>query len=474
MEEFMKTDALIRMIPGEEYTPYSLARKLNAIVLLESSSLKKGRERYSLLLIREAFRLTQVNKDIFLKRPAETKKFKVLSKAKDILDLAQYFANQHKAIAQDFPYPAGGIGYLSYEFARFCDKINFHEQTDPLQLPDASFLFGHVFIVFDHYTDLLILIGLNYKEAEIDLNLALEELENSLSKPGREQDSDANSLVQTNIVSEKSREAVFLETVAEIRHEIISGNLLQAVPSRRLEVKSELEAIEAYRFLRRNNPSPYLFYIDFTDYQLFGASPETHVRVKNGIALMHPIAGTRKRGTDQHQDNALEEDLLADPKEQAEHLMLVDLARNDLGRVCKPGTVMVNSFMNVERYSHVMHLVSEVQGELAQRFNGVDALRATFPAGTVSGAPKIRAIEILSKHEPFQRRFYAGALGYLEPGGSLDTCIMIRCALKIKDRFILQAGAGVVYDSTPERELAETSEKLAAMCASINLEQGEE
>jgi anthranilate synthase component 1 len=252
----------------------------------------------------------------------------------------------------------------------------------------------------------------------------------------------------------------------------VAGNLLQGVLSRRLEVRTRLPALEAYRNLRSVNPSPYLFYLDFDRFQLFGASPEVHVKVKKGTVTVRPIAGTRPRGRDDREELALEKELLADEKERAEHLMLVDLARNDIGRVCRPGSVRVTESMAVERYSHVIHMVSQVQGELTAGRNGIDAVRATFPAGTVSGAPKIRAIETIDALEPFRRGFYAGIVGYVEPGGSLDTCITIRSAVKIGDRLVLQAGAGIVYDSVPEREYEETENKLRALTVAAGLSVG--
>jgi len=193
--------------------------------------------------------------------------------------------------------------------------------------------------------------------------------------------------------------------------------------------------------------------------------------VKDKEVRIRPIAGTRKRGTSREEDRQLERELLSDPKEKAEHLMLVDLARNDIGRVCEPGTVKLSEYMGIERYSHVMHIVSEAQGQLAEGKSGVDAIRATFPAGTVSGAPKIRAIETIDRLEPVPRRFYAGLLGYMEPEGNLDTCITIRSAVKRGDRLFMQAGAGIVYDSKPEREFEETEEKLAALARAVGVEE---
>jgi anthranilate synthase component 1 len=219
-----------------------------------------------------------------------------------------------------------------------------------------------------------------------------------------------------------------------------------------------------YRRLRSQNPSPYLFLLDFDDYQLVGASPESIVRVRDGIASIRPIAGTRRRGKNTAEDEQLKQELLEDPKELSEHLMLVDLARNDLGRVSVPGSVHVTRNMDVEYFSHVMHIVSDVVGQIDPvAYRPIDVLKSAFPAGTVSGAPKIAAIERLSELETEERSFYGGAVGYIEPDGDLDFCISIRCALKKQSAWILQAGAGIVYASTPEREWEETEEKLAVL-----------
>jgi len=273
------------------------------------------------------------------------------------------------------------------------------------------------------------------------------------------------------VVPQNNDREAFYGCVEAVRQQIIKGNLLQGVLSRRVVLKTPMPAIEAYRTLRRINPSPYMFFLDFQDFQLFGSSPEVHVKVKDRKALIRPLAGTRRRGVTPEEDRELEKELLADEKERAEHLMLVDLARNDLGRVCDPGTVEVPEFMEVERYSHVMHIVSQVEGRLRTDSSGLDALRATFPAGTVSGAPKIRAIEVIDSLEPEKRSFYAGVVAYVESDGSLDSCITIRSALKQGERMILQAGAGVVYDSVPEREFMETEAKLGALAGAIGYQE---
>jgi len=464
-------DRALTEIPGDKFTPLGLALKLGARALLESASFQKGRERYSILLLKEAFTLQQEGEELRVLKDSGREGWKRQPVGEgDILDALAGYAAEHADFRPSFPFPAGGVGYLAYEYARRFDTVRFRERDDPLGLPEACFLFGHLYLVYDHYTERITLVGLNYREHRIDLERAMQE---TVARIG---DLDFNFLTErrtthpAEILREAGEPESFLEGVRRLKEEITAGNLLQGVLSRRLSVRTSLPALEAYRSLRSLNPSPYLFYLDFDRFQLFGASPEVHVKVKGGKVTLRPIAGTRRRGSSEAEELALERELLRDEKERAEHLMLVDLARNDLGRVAAPGSVRVTESMAVEKYSHVMHLVSQVEGELAPGKTGLDAVRATFPAGTVSGAPKIRAIQTVDALEPHRRGFYAGIVGYVEPGGSLDTCITIRSCVKLRDRLILQAGAGVVYDSRPERELEETEEKLAALLAASGLE----
>ncbi|MFW6211474.1 MAG: chorismate-binding protein [Spirochaetota bacterium] len=463
-----RTDTVIKILPGERFTPYTLARKLNAVAVLESSSFHKGRERYSLLMIKEAFRLEQRGRELAIW--IGKKRRVVKSDVKDILDVMLYFANQHSQPHQDFPFPAGGIGYLSYEFAAYCDTIRMTQKRDPLNLPDAAFLYGHVYIVFDHYTDLIYLIGLNYNEHEVNLSAELKKIEKEITDLNFNYLQPEDATKAPAVSSSSDEKEWYEQGVRDIQSEIVKGNLLQAVLSRRVEIETDLPALEAYRRLRTANPAPYLFYLNFGAYELFGSSPEVHVKLKEDHVTIRPIAGTRRRGADRAEDLALEKELLADEKEQAEHLMLVDLARNDIGRVCVPGTVQVTASSVVERYSHVMHIVSQVEGTISEGKTGADLIRATFPAGTVSGAPKIRAIEVLDRIEQVPRRFYSGLVGYMEPGGGVDTCITLRTGLKMGQKMVLQAGAGIVYDSQPEREYVETQEKLAALVRAAGVE----
>ena len=466
MREKMK----IKRITGDKFTPFGLARKLNAKVILESSSLSKGRTRYSMLLIDEAFRIIQERSDELVLKIDRGWKKMPMEKGRDILHVVERIAAEHDSREYDFPVPAGGLGYLTFEFAKYCDSMIFPERIDPLGLPEAAFIFGHIFLIFDHYTDEIIILGLNYDEHEIDLDKAIKDCEQRIL------DFNFNYMVEEKknasgkIVNEKETEEVYKSYVTFIKEEIRKGNLLQCVPSRRLTVESEMDALEAYRNLRSANPSPYLFYIDFDEYQLFGSSPEVHVKIHHDRVFIRPIAGTRRRGHTPGEDMHLEEELLNDEKERAEHTMLVDLARNDLGRVCKPGSVQVTASMVVERYSKLMHIVSQVEGDLIPGKTQGDVIRATFPAGTVSGAPKIQAVNTIASIEKLPRTFYAGLVGYLEPNGQLDTCITIRSALKKGNCFYLQAGGGIVADSTPERELEETKEKLRATALALGIQ----
>jgi len=467
---------IIKTVSGEHYTPYALFRKLEARCLLESASFGRGKARHSIILVREAFRVTQRGDEIFFEGTGMEDRH-APPDAVDILDVLKGLADQHSGLRADFPVPAGGIGYLSYEYASRFDDVRLRPKSAGIDIPEASFIFGDLFLVFDHYTDTISILALHYDGLDADLERDVHVLERRIH------DLDFNYLTPLPstmscipLVRDREKER-YKDGVSRIRKEIRKGNILQGVLSRKLVLRTELPALEAYRRLRSLNPSPYMFFLDYGEFQLFGASPEMHVKVKDDRVIIRPIAGTRRRGATRDEDRALEKDLLTDEKERAEHLMLVDLARNDIGRVCVPGTVKVSEFMGIEHYSHVMHIVSQAEGTLDRQradgsggFEGIDAIRKTFPAGTVTGAPKIRAMEIIDGLEPEQRGFYAGLVGYLEPGGSLDTCITIRSALKRDDLLILQAGAGIVYDSVPEREYDETTAKLAALTKSLGME----
>lgn len=458
-----RTDSVYVALPSERYTPFSLAKKLGAKAILESASFAHGRDRYSTLMVDEAFRVRQNENDVSIVVEGTEK---VVLKDGDILDYLLKIANENTVPPNQIPIPAAGIGYLGYEFCARCDTIHLAKQVDELNIPECEFIVGHIYIVFDHFTEKMHLFALNYEEHEIDLNKAIENVKERLC------DLDFSYLAPQKKVkkSEKSTDLKqshdeYTKKVAELQKRIIAGDIVQAVPSRRVQFESDIEAMEIYRRLRTVNPSPYLFYIDYGTHQLIGASPESLVRVRDGIANIHPIAGTRRRGKNEAEDILLMNELKSDPKERAEHLMLVDLARNDLGRVCKAGSVNTVKYMECELYSHVIHLVSDVQGQVSIGKKAIEVLRSSFPAGTVSGAPKISAIEILSGLEKIKRRFYAGAVGYIESDGDLDFCIAIRCCLKQGEKISLQAGGGIVAASNATREFEETNEKLGAVRA---------
>lgn len=492
-----RTDSIYFSIPCDRYTPFSLARKIGASAILESASFARGRERYSILLLEPAFHIVQDDEGVaFLidgrRLPYRGKNetgetiapgSRVLH-TPDILDALVYVASQNDMSvihnedgtesSNTIPVPASGLGYLSYEFAARCDTINLCAQTDELHIPESEFVAGHLYVVFDHFTEKIHVFALNYNEHQIDLEKAVSDLKKRLNDMDFTYLSEPEEACKVRTITDlKQSEREYKEKVESIKKEIIAGNLLQAVPSRRLQIECDNSALEIYRRLRAVNPSPYLFYIDFGERQLIGSSPESLVRVRDGVASIRPIAGTRRRGKNSLEDEELKAELLNDAKERAEHLMLVDLARNDLGRVCTNGSVEVTRFMEVELFSHVMHIVSDVQGKVAAGLKPIQVLRAAFPAGTVSGAPKISAIEILSKIEKTKRRFYAGAVGYIQSNGDLDFCIAIRCALKQAKVWSLQAGGGIVYDSNADREWEETNEKLRALRTIFEENKGE-
>ncbi len=484
-----RTDSIYFSLPCDRYTPFSLARKIGAKAILESASFARGKERYSILMTEEAFHIIQDDEGIAFIIDGRRLPFNGKNETgetiapgsrvlhtPDILDALLYIAQQNdlshiktedgSLVPNSIPVPASGLGYLSYEFCARCDTITLAPQTDELHIPESEFIAGHLYIIFDHFTEKLHVFALNYNEHQIDLDAAVEKLKRRLNDMDFSYLEPPEQAQEVKTITDLKRsEEEYKEKVIELKKRIVAGDLLQAVPSRRLQLECGNSALEIYRRLRSVNPSPYLLYLDFGERQLIGSSPESLVRVRDGIASIRPIAGTRRRGKNNAEDELLKQELINNEKEKAEHLMLVDLARNDLGRVCENGSVNVARFMDVELFSHVMHIVSDVQGKVKKDFKQIQVLRAAFPAGTVSGAPKINAIQILSQLEKTKRRFYAGAVGYIQSNGDLDFCIAIRCALKQGKTWSLQAGGGIVYDSDPDREWEETNEKLGALKA---------
>lgn len=368
----------------------------------------------------------------------------------------------------------GAVGYLAYETVNRFEKLPSPE-SDPLGLPEALFMFVDTLLIFDHVTHRIKVLSHVHLDGDIETAYQkavdrIDDLVNRLSQPlpqSRHYKASSGPVVDSKPVSNLSREE-FESGVLKIKEYITAGEAIQVVLSQRLAQPTRATPFEIYRALRTINPSPYMFFLDLKDFHIIGASPEILVRVEDGMVMTRPLAGTRPRGETPAEDDSLEKELRSDEKERAEHIMLVDLGRNDIGRVSQPGTVNVSDLMNVERYSHVMHMVTHVQGRLRDDLTAFDALRACFPAGTVSGAPKVRAMEIIAELEPEKRGPYAGAAGYFSFSGNMDMAIAIRTMVMTKGIAYTQAGCGIVYDSLPEREYEETLNKARALLKAIS------
>lgn len=408
-----------------------------------------------------------------------------LSFKKDLLEIIKREMERYRPVSlSGLPrFFGGAVGYLGYDIVRFFEKIP-DSGREGLGLPDLLFMITDTLLIFDSLAQKIKVVSNAYihdgdtenayEEAKGKIENIIERLKTPLYPPlprgelkgGYHESGIMNPAltIESNITKED-----FENMVRKAKDYIASGDIIQVVLSQRFQKDVSVPPFEIYRALRVINPSPYMYFLRFGDNSMIGSSPEILVRLEGETLEERPIAGTRKRGSTEEEDNALEEELLKDPKEMAEHIMLVDLGRNDLGRVSEIGTVRMKELMMVERYSHVMHIVSDVEGILADGKDAYDVLRACFPAGTVSGAPKIRAMEIIEELEPARRGPYAGAVGYFSFSGNMDTCITIRTII-IKDGIAyIQAGAGIVADSEPEREYYETLNKAKGMFKAIEM-----
>jgi len=356
---------------------------------------------------------------------------------------------------------AGAFGYVSYDSVRFFEKIP-DIKAKKIGCLDMYFLFPSKIAVFDNYTGRVKFIGISPLEAQAFEGIRELKLLLRFPIPSTRRREGFVEGVDLSVSKKK-----FENMVDQAKKYIENGDVIQVVLSQRFSVSIDAESTDVYRALRLVNPSPYMFHFDFPEYSLIGSSPETMVKIKNGGVYLKPIAGTRPRGKTKEDDENLEKELLSDEKELAEHVMLVDLARNDLGRVAEIGSVVVDDFMKVERYSHVMHIVSSVKGKLRKGLNEFDVFASCFPAGTVVGAPKIRAMEIIEELEEEKREFYAGGTGYFSFNGDMDFCITIRSLLMRGNTLYFQAGAGIVADSIPEKEYYETVNKAKAIIEAI-------
>jgi anthranilate synthase component I len=387
--------------------------------------------------------------------------------------LKQLMGEYHPVEVEGLPrFFGGAVGYLTYDMVRFFERLP-DQTVDDLSVPDAMFMITDTIVIFDHMLQKIKVVSnalidgppqKAYQEAIAKIDRLIARLRQPVPPRSRRQP----PLEPATLTSNFTREA-YERVVERAKEYIRAGDIIQVVPSQRFEAPIGVEPFEIYRALRTVNPSPYMFYLKFRDLRLIGSSPEVNVRLEGSLIELRPLAGTRRRGRDAAEDLDIAAELMQDPKERAEHIMLVDLGRNDVGRVAKIGSVKVTELLQVEKYSHVMHLVSHVVGELAEGKDCYDVMRATFPQGTVSGAPKIRAMEIIEELEPTKRGPYAGAVGYFGYSGNMDTCIALRTMTVKGSTAYLQAGGGVVADSVPELEYEETLNKARALMRAIEL-----
>jgi len=393
-----------------------------------------------------------------------------IAEGADPLSCLQNLMNSFETKPEDFARFIGGfVGYFSYDIIRYIEKLG-ESPKDDLGQPDCELILAKNNLIFDHVAKKIFLTS-NFLEgsesaAEDEvarLEAHLKDLDSTASSPKLTLGGDVDF---TSNMTQAEYEAAVRASVEYIK----AGDVFQVVPSQRLSADYSGEHLDVYRILKEINPSPYMFFLDYGDRKIVGSSPEMLARVEGDVVTTYPIAGTRGRGKTSAEDKKLEEEMLASEKERAEHVMLVDLGRNDLGRVSEFGSVKVDKFMGVEKYSHVQHIVSEVTGKLRKDKNAFDALASIFPAGTVSGAPKVRAMEIIDELEPTRRGVYAGAVGYFSFNGNMDTAITIRTLVFEKSKAFVQAGAGVVADSVPEHEYKETLKKARALVNALGVQ----
>ena len=375
----------------------------------------------------------------------------------------------------------GAVGYLSYDVVHYFEPRVPQATSNPIDVPESIFMFTDTFLVFDHLQHTIKVVShvhlengveKGYQKAIDRIDTLVERLNKPID-PTKEVNAGtghkSNSPISSNFTQER-----YHQMVKRIKQYVHAGDVIQVVPSQRLSRPTAAQPLHIYRALRTINPSPYMYYMDLGGFQIIGASPEMLVQVDGSQVSTHPIAGTRPRGQSPQEEQCLEAELKSSEKQRAEHIMLVDLGRNDIGRVSEPGTVKVTQLMEVEKYSHVMHLVSHVVGQLTSGLTSYDAIRACFPSGTVSGAPKIRAMEIISELENEKRGPYTGAVGYFSFSGNMDTAIAIRTMVLKEGVAYVQAGGGIVIDSDPEDEYQETLQKASALLRAIDIAEGEE
>jgi anthranilate synthase component 1 len=479
-----------RELPADLETPVSVYLKLQdegPSFLLESVTGGERVARYSFIGVRPRALLGTVGDSVYVGSNGHERQVPLGDDLDPLTVLQAEMASFTPVLLPDLPrFSGGAVGYLSYDAVRRFERLP-ATAASHLNIPEAAFMMADTLVAFDHARQRLLIIAnarlqgdtrAAYRRATARIDEIVARLRAPVPQPpptytlGEEpQQPEPDTVHFASNFSQAKFEAI----VRQAKEYIAAGDIFQVVLSQRLSSNTRAHPFAIYRALRRLNPSPYMVFMRFPGglgappLHVIAASPEMHVRVENGMAEVRPIAGTRPRGTSPEEDAALADELLADEKERAEHVMLVDLGRNDLGRVCEYGSVRVEEMMIVERYSHVMHIVSDVRGRLRAERNVFDLLRATFPAGTVSGAPKVRAMEIIEALEGTRRGLYAGAIGYIGYDGALDSCIAIRTIVMQGDSVHIQAGAGIVADSDPTREYHETLNKARALAEAVQI-----
>ncbi|HAC34548.1 MAG TPA: anthranilate synthase component I [Gammaproteobacteria bacterium] len=470
---------LFRQVLADVDTPLSTYLKLAAqpfSFLLESVQGGEKWGRYSMIGLPTETRIKVFGQQVVVENSATVERFEVEDPLQWIADYQQEF---RVAPVAGLPRFSGGlVGYFGYDTIRYVEpRLGPNRKPDPIGVPDILLMVAEELVVFDNLSGSLYAIVHAHADGERDYQWALnrldqlvELLEQPLAK--QPQPLPVTGLTETHGDFHASfTQQGYEQAVERIKQYIVDGDVMQVVPSQRMSIDFTAPPIDLYRALRYLNPSPYMFHLQLDDFAVVGASPEVLARLEDGVLTVRPIAGTRPRGATPEQDLAYEKELMEDPKELAEHLMLIDLGRNDVGRVAETGSVEVTESMVVERYSHVMHIVSNVDGQVRDDMGAIDALRATFPAGTLTGAPKIRAMEIIDELEPVKRGVYSGAVGYIGWNGNMDTAIAIRTAV-IKDGTLhVQAGGGIVADSVPATEWEETLNKRRALFRAVAMVQ---
>ncbi len=483
LEEFRKKAKEGNLIPvyreilADMETPVSAFRKIDDgrnSFLLESVEGGEKWARYSFLGSRPEVIVRSSGRTVEIVRHGRTER---RSFQRDPLEVLGDVLSSYRPVPDPgLPrFHGGGVGFLGYDIVRFFERVP--DRPKPgLDTPDLFFMITDTLVIFDNVTHRIKVVSnahVNDRSATAAYRAAVKKIDGIVAKikkgDRRQKSGVRRRTIKKTALTSNFTPARYEQAVLKAKEYIKAGDIFQVVPSQRFERPIGVEPFEIYRALRLVNPSPYMYFLRCGDTTVVGASPEVMVRLESARIELRPIAGTRKRGATEEEDRALEQELLADPKERAEHIMLVDLGRNDVGRVSEPGSVRVSELMVIERYSHVMHIVSNVRGRLSPGRDAYDVIRACFPAGTVSGAPKIRAMEIIDELEPTRRGPYAGAVGYFGFSGNMDTCITIRTLVIRNGKAYIQAGGGVVADSDPAAEYQETVNKAKAMMRAVEM-----